>query len=190
MPRLTSKPWRRPQAGATMIEVLVAMLVVSFGVLAVSGLLAAASRFGKTSEYRSVATLLAADITDRMRANRPAVPLGNYEMVDAYTVPTEPPAEAADCADMAACVPAELAAIDLAEWARSIYFNLPGGRGFVTFNAADESADIWVAWLDPEASKNEAKAGTDDTHQECPPAFQIDDPDIPQPRCMYFRVGL
>ena len=45
--------------------------------------------------------------------------------------------------------------------------------------------------MDPTASKDEAKAGSDKTHQECPPEYQTDDSgDDPQPRCMYFRVGM
>lgn len=192
MVRSTSHLRGRPQRGVTLIEVLVAMLVVSFGVLAVSGLMAAAARTGKTSEYRALATLLAADMTDRMRANKPAVKFGNYEMVDSYEVLTEPPAEAADCAIKNECTELELANIDKAEWERAIYFALPGGRGYVTFNAPDESADIWVAWLDPDAVKNEAKAGDEKgAHQECPPPFQTSgSTNDPQPRCMYFRVGM
>lgn len=178
------------QLGVSLIEVLVALLVVSFGILALSGLLASAARFGKTSEFRSVATLLASDMADRMRANKPSVALGNYEMLNAYDPPEAEPPDAPACADLAKCTTAELAAQDVAEWNQALFHGLPGGQGYVAADGAQNppvAADIWVAWLDPEASKDEAEAGTDKTHQECPPPFRGV---APQPRCLYFRVSL
>jgi prepilin-type N-terminal cleavage/methylation domain-containing protein len=59
-------------AGFSLVEVLVAMFVVAMGILALAGLLQAATRYSKISELRSTATLLANDIADRIRAN----PLG------------------------------------------------------------------------------------------------------------------
>lgn len=182
----------RSARGVSLIEVLVAMLVVSFGILALSGLLGAAARYGKTSEFRSTATLLAADIADRMRANMPALNLGAnppgatdaYDVTDPWVADmTEPPP--ADCANP--CSAAALAAMDVAEWRRAIYFALPHGTGYLTYNSAERSADVWIAWLDPAASSDEAKFGSDDERQECPPDFRDQQP---QPRCLFFRVGL
>lgn len=181
------------QAGVSLIEVLVAMLVVSLGVLAMSGMLGAAARFGKTSEFRSVATLLASDMADRMRANKAAVlykGVAYYDLLNPYDPPESPPPDAPPCGDPKACTPSELAAQDLAQWAQSLYYNLPSGQGYI---APDPSvnppvaADIWVAWLDPVASEDEATAGSNQTRQECPPGFRDLDP---QPRCLYFRVAL
>lgn len=176
------------QSGVSLIEVLVAMLVVSFGVLALSGMLGAAARFGKTSEYRAVATLLASDVADRMRANKPAVATGGYELLDAYDPPDSAPPDAKECVDKTDCTGAELAAKDMAQWAQAIFYGLPGGQGFI---AADNSvnppvaADVWLAWVDPSASKDEETAGNG--VNECPPPFRGKQV---QPRCLYFRVGL
>ena len=60
---------RAPQRGASLIEVLVAILIVSMGVIAMGGLLASSSRLGKASESRAIAGLLAADLADRVKAN-------------------------------------------------------------------------------------------------------------------------
>ncbi|MES2091439.1 MAG: type IV pilus modification protein PilV, partial [Pseudomonadota bacterium] len=68
-------PYTRPplhQRGATLIEVMVSALIVAFGVLAMIALQANSIKFSKTSEYRSVATLLANDLADRMRLNTAA----------------------------------------------------------------------------------------------------------------------
>ena len=176
------------QRGVSLIEVLVAMLVVSFGVLALSGMLGAAARFSKTSEFRAVGTLLASDIADRMRANKPAVVKGGYELLNAYDPPETPPPNAKECVNKTECTVDELAAQDMAQWAQAIYYGLPGGQGYI---AADNSvnppvaADVWLAWLDPTASKDEETAGNGEN--ECPPPFRGKDV---QPRCLYFRVGL
>lgn len=176
------------QSGVSLVEVLVAMLVVSFGVLALSGMLGAAARFSKTSEFRAVGTLLAADIADRMRANKPAVVKGGYELLNAYDPPDTPPPDAKECVNKIDCTVDELAAKDMAQWAQAIYYGLPSGQGFI---AADNSvnppvaADVWLAWLDPSASEDEEQAGNG--QNECPPPFRGKQP---QPRCLYFRVGL
>lgn len=187
----TDRP-RSGQRGVSLIEILVALLVVSFGVLAMSGLLGTASRYGKTSEYRGVATLLAADIADRMRANRPAlnskaVPPGSadaYDIKDDWELLTSAP-DAEPCGDKADCTAAQMAAMDKADWKRALYFALPNGMGYVSYSPDQNAADVWVAWLDPVASSEEAEAG-DGKRQECPTPFQGKKP---QPRCLYFRVG-
>lgn len=184
------------QRGASLVEVLVAMLVVSLGVLAMAGLLATASRYGKSSEYRAVATLLASDMADRIRANKAALAdpvvgaVDVYDMTAGYDTWSDEPDEPTDCVDAANCTAPEIAAQDRAEWARAVFSGLPGGAGFVSVseplaaagNMRNFTADIWIAWLDPD--DNSAVAGPDN---ECPPGFQDLDP---QPRCTFFRVGL
>lgn len=176
---------RVAQVGVSLIEVLVAMLVVSFGVLALSGLMTNAARYGKTSEFRAVATLLANDAADRMRANIPGVRAGSYELTAAYEWLSEPPAAVAGCTEAASsCDAAGLAAKDLAEWRRSLFFGLPGGAGYIDVSDDFAAADVWVAWIDP-AAVEEQVAGQD-RRTECPAVFNTDD----KPRCVYFRVGL
>lgn len=185
-----SRSKKNSQLGVSLIEVLVAMLVVSFGVLALSGLMAAASRVGKTSEFRSVATLLASDVADRMRANKVAVTAGNYELIDGYDPPDSAPPDPKPCGVPKECTASELAAIDLAEWKQALYYGLPQAQGFIAADGAQSppvAADVWVAWVDPKAAEGEATGGEGGDHQECPPAFRDKDP---QPRCMYFRVSL
>lgn len=190
-----ARGFRRPHSGVSLIEVLVAMLVVSMGVLAVAGLLATASRYGKTSEFRAVATLLASDIVDRVRANKPAVDAATggdvaaYNMVAGYDSWATKPDDFGGCAIVDSCTPAEIAQQDRAEWGQTVFNSLPGGAAFVQL--ADDpkavpAADVWIAWLDPEASDDEATAD-DGARFECPENFRSVDP---APRCAYFRVGL
>lgn len=178
------------QKGVSLIEVLVALLVVSLGVLAMSGLLGTASRFGKTSEYRAVATLLAADLADRMRANAAAAADGDYDLEDEYSG-DEPSASDFACSVGDPCSRSEMADKDLAEWRMSLHEALPGGAGYVQVFPDLKVADLWVAWMDPDESPDAAytpRAGdAGGARQECPPGFADT---APLPRCLFFRVPL
>lgn len=59
---------RRGQQGATLIEVLVAMVVIAVGLLGVAGLLIYTTKGNHSAYLRSQATVLAYDMIDTMRA--------------------------------------------------------------------------------------------------------------------------
>lgn len=61
---------RRSARGATMIEVLVAVLIVSFGILGLVGLQARAVQFSVDADDRSRAALFADDLAAQMRLAR------------------------------------------------------------------------------------------------------------------------
>lgn len=61
---------RRAQRGATMIEVLVSVLIVSFGILGLVGLHARAIQFSVDADDRSRAALFADDLAAQMRLAR------------------------------------------------------------------------------------------------------------------------
>ncbi|MDE2402448.1 MAG: type IV pilus modification protein PilV [Burkholderiales bacterium] len=174
------------QRGATLIEVMVSALIVSFGILAMIALQSNAIKFNKTSEYRSIATLLANDLADRMRVNAAiavAKHSGNaYDMTTAYSKPSSVPART-DCLNPNNCSAEELAARDLGEWQRALYFALPGGSAYVQANQADRVVDTWVAWVDPAETAAPGATG------ECPTNFVAATATV-QPRCMFFRIAL
>jgi type IV pilus assembly protein PilV len=177
------------QKGATLIEVMVSALIVAFGVLAMVALQTNAIKYNKTSEYRSIATLLANDLADRMRVNvdTALANTNNYDLTAAYSLPTSVPTRPA-CAIPSQCTPSELAALDLGEWQRALYFSLPGGRGFVRTDKVGRAVDIWVAWMDPaEANAPTGNNGTAKT--ECSTDFVPADATA-TPRCMYFHIAL
>ncbi|MBQ0933357.1 type IV pilus modification protein PilV [Ideonella sp. 4Y16] len=180
------------QRGASLIEVLVSILVVSLGVVAMGGLLASATRLGKASEMRAVASLMASDIADRMKANVGAARSSLYDHTDAFVSPPATPTPV-NCALPLNCQPKELADQDMAQWRLSLLNALPSGTGYVRYDAgaldaAGGAVDVWVAWLDPTALSVGAFQDIDSLNAKtCPPGFR----DLnPQPRCMYFRVAL
>jgi type IV pilus assembly protein PilV len=186
------------QRGASLIEILVAVLIVTFGILAMAALQANSVRYNKTSELRTVASLLAKDIADRMRANVKGVQDGNYNIKDAnYATAASLVANAAlgnkpTCAAADEnCTTIELAAIDLSEWRKNLFFGLPQTAAYIQYNAAaitggGEFADLWVVWDDSAASGGGAAVSTD--VKNCPPWPATDKP--PTYNCLYMRVAL
>lgn len=173
MLRLSSR--LRPQLGTSLIEVLVAVLLLSFAMLAMANLHATSLKYVKMSEFRGIATALAFEMSDRMRANSSAA--GQYVFTTAYTS-TAAVVATPTCANALQCSPAEMAQIDLAEMRTAIVNALPGGFLRITRDAANPSVmNVWVIWLDPDG--NDAT-----TLLPCP--FTA----TPQPQCLAMRVAL
>lgn len=187
--QLSRPPRQRTQLGATLIEVLVSILLLALGVLAMAAMQANAVQYSKVSEFRSLATLLANDLADRMRANHPSgEDMAAYRFTDPYVrLTAAPDAAATSCTGVAAnCNFAEMAAFDLAEWRRSVFEQLPQGTAYVSAapNAAGrDAADIWVAWTDPASASSTDNTPVVDT---CPKDFK----QPPEVRCMYFHIVL
>ena len=182
-------------AGFSLVEVLVAMFVVSMGILALAGLLQASTRYSKMSELRSSATLLANDIADRIRANPggaiglPPIP-GAYDLTgNAFPSAQAPAPSHADCTHDAPCGPAELAKSDLAEWTARVKATLPKGSTWVKYHAgippAQDSVDVWVGWADPLTLS--PGISTDRSGTDCPSAWKAVEPSV---RCVYLQVAL
>ncbi len=72
------RPYRSQQAGFTLLEVMIAILILSFGLLGIAGLQIRSVKVNQGSVYRSVAALRANEIADRMRANPAGYIAGNY----------------------------------------------------------------------------------------------------------------
>jgi len=100
------------QGGFNLFEVLVALLVLSFGLLGLAALQNFSLKSTHQSFQRTQATLAMQDIIDRMRANAIAVNAGNY-ILPAYT--SVAPATSTNCS-AATCSNADLATYDLSQW--------------------------------------------------------------------------
>ena len=78
---MTSTPDQfRSQRGASMIEVLVSLTVVAFGLLGLAGLQARSMSFQKDSFDRKTATEMAAQLGERVRGNYDGFKAGNYNL--------------------------------------------------------------------------------------------------------------
>ena len=102
--------------GFSMMELLVAVLVMGIGVLGVTGLQLVSLQNNQEALMRSEAVNLAYDILDRIRVNPgPGVPGNAYAGVD---FDDDPPA-GGDCVN-ATCSVAQMTSFDLAMWKCSL----------------------------------------------------------------------
>lgn len=129
MKSMTTSRLRAVAAGFTLLEVLIAIVVVAFGLLGLAGLQVFALRNNVSAAQRVTASALTADIVDRMKANYEGVVAGNYNGTTgaAYTGPA-----VSTCSELnGACSPANLATTDLFQWQQRVAATLPGGTGIV-----------------------------------------------------------
>lgn len=113
-----------------MIEVLVTVAVVAFGLLGFAGLLTKSIQDNRIAYMRSQATVLAYDVTERMRANRTAAISGGYTIA----VGSSPAGTT-------------LAALDLQDWKTLLSQSLPQGDGSVSVDG-DGNTTVTVQWDD------------------------------------------
>jgi len=132
MPMISSQPLdaRHSMRGFTLLEVLVAIVVLSIGLLGLAGLMASSLKNSHSAYQRTQATWLAYDALDRMRANRQVAMAGGYNLALGAT-----PGGSA------------LAAIDLGEWDAALANTLPAGKGSIAV-AAGGAVKIVVQWND------------------------------------------
>ena len=128
--------------GVSMLEVLITVLILSFGLLGMAGLVTTGMKGNITAHYRSVATNQAQDIADRMRANLAGVRDGSYDAITT-DIPTSNDCFAAECNA------AQLAVFDHAQWNNANSNLLPGGVGSVTGNLVNGFL-IVVMWVEKE----------------------------------------
>lgn len=143
-----------PCNGFSLLEVLITILVVSFGLLGMAALIISGVRSNNIAHYRSVATKQAEDIADRMRANLAGVTAGAYNDLTA-NIPTS-----SDCM-ATACSAAQMAAYDHAQWNTANSRLLPGGQGTVNGNVA-AGYTITLRWTEKDTN-DEA-----DPNPDCP----------------------
>lgn len=132
------------QSGFTLLEVLVAMLVLTIGLLGLAGLMASSMRNNLSASHRTQATWMAADIIDRMRANRASAIAGTY--ATALGTPV-----ACTVAAPIGTVPAQ----DIAAWKSQLGCVLPTGDGSIAVTNAAR-ATVVIRWNDSRGSQGSA----------------------------------
>jgi len=133
-------------AGFSMMEVLVAMLVIGTGALALVMLQMHALRSSAESAQHASATLLAQELAELRAASRPAsftspTPGATDPYLFSFTAGRAAPARA-DC-DLAACSPAAFANAAIADWAARLTRELPEARATVCRDAHPTPQEQW-----------------------------------------------
>lgn len=75
---IRTPPTRRQQRGIGLLEILITLLILSIGLIGTAQLQLVNQNNSRAAEARMSATLLAADLAERMRANRQASLNGEY----------------------------------------------------------------------------------------------------------------
>ena len=137
------------QSGFTLLEVLVALIVLSIGLLGLSGLQTTSLRSNHSASLRTQATILSSDIVDRMRANRQAA----VGLAKSYDIDFGDVAPTGTCAS--SCSETQVAARDLFEW-RAYVERLPGGQSSISVDG-DGVVEVQIRWADNRNSDAAAK---------------------------------
>jgi type IV pilus assembly protein PilV len=118
------------QRGYGLIEVLVALLVLSIGLLGLARLQLTGLRNTHSATLRFEAVNLAYDILDRMRANRVPAVAGHYDVVTGGSNGSGGSVQ-----------------IDVEDWKAALAASLPDGDGSI--DVQNQVATVIVEWSEP-----------------------------------------
>lgn len=175
-----SRAFPRTLRGSSLIEVLVALLIISLGLMSMARLSATTIGFNKGAQVRLVALSLANSYAERARLNVYGFDMGGYNIARNELTPNAP-ANNVDAKDLPAAT--AVAQADKREFMQRVAAHLP--QGLVVANAAPAAAardlDIWILWQDvnTEVSGGLMAAG----ESQCPVGVNGNS-------CLYIKVRL
>jgi type IV pilus assembly protein PilV len=135
------------QHGVGLIEVMIALLVLSVGLLGMAALQIRAVQLNQSSYLRSQAVILAYDIADRISIN------GEQSASYAHAITTVIPINPDACSGSEeggisySCSGNSLAASDLNIWLTALAV-LPSGNGSIAISGDGEQVIVTVCWDD------------------------------------------
>lgn len=115
------------QRGVSLIEVMIAVLIFSIGLIGLAGLLVMATRSNHAAYLRTQVTFLASGMADRMRANPVGVWNGDYDTSYPNTTTN---------ACTTGCTPAALAEHDQGMWSSQLKTFLPSAAATIACDAS------------------------------------------------------
>lgn len=119
------RKWRQ-QYGVSLIEALIALVVLSAGMLGLASLQLNSLKFNQTASFRSKATGLAYDMLDRMRASATQANNGDFAYATLGSTQTSG---------------SNFAQVQVNDWLAAIDSALPAGQGRIC-SASDPSAPL------------------------------------------------
>ncbi len=135
------QPFSR-QRGFTLLEVMIAVIIFSVGLLGVAGLMVLSMRTNHSAFLRTQASFLAESMAERMRTNLGYIDQYNGTYSGTVT------AAGTNCATTA-CTPRQLAAYDRQIWNQQLIDHLPAPTAVI--NCDDRPPDAGYAGIQPYA---------------------------------------
>lgn len=184
-------PVGRAQTGSSLIEILITVVLLSFGMLSLAGMQAFAVAANKNINNRGLAIAQAAYYADTIRANPSAFAAGNYDKAASFSA-TDASVPAVDPSDYCVfpnCTVAQVAVYEQAMMNSRLKANLRAGtfalvRPVESGVASTTKADLWIMWQEQRGSATES---SENSFDNCPAAIAAQSP---LPRCFYMRVSL
>ncbi|TXT36033.1 MAG: hypothetical protein FD135_4548 [Comamonadaceae bacterium] len=177
------------QKGASLVEVLVSILILSFGMLSLGAMLGFAVQAPKISAHRATATNLASAYIEMMRANKDEFAKASSTYLKDNTfdgTTTKITAKNKNSCTYPDCSSSDIAKADFDEFQVAIRDELPAGGFLVEQDSADinrTSGNLWIMWTEPQtfAALNTAKSDNCPTMSKSVKAT---------PSCLYVRFKL
>ncbi len=130
---------QQKQTGVTLIESMIALLVISIGLLGIAALQINSVQQNSSALWHSQAVLNAYDMADRIRSNESAI--NDYIGIDTDTGYNK------DCTSTS-CSTSDLITADATDWSKALSA-LPSGRGLIrATDGIDGQLDVVVMWDD------------------------------------------
>lgn len=137
--------------GFTLIEVLVAMLIIAIGILGIAALQYKGLQYNQDAYFRTQVNFLAYDIADRMRLNKSNA--GTYATnLTNYSIPGTRPTGCTETGTGAVG-----ASNDLACWKQELYDALPPGSIADISDIGGGQYTISISWTDREGNTHDIK---------------------------------
>lgn len=186
------------QSGATLIEVLVTVLILSIGLLAMGAMMSYATLMPKFSGNRSVAMSTATNMIERMRANPStwnSAGSQTFSIKDSYgaaatfsTTPGSTSLPSGSTCSFPNCTQATIATMDIALVQQQLNQQLPpAGMTIDVPDATKNEGNLWVIWQEPSTYGSFSTSGSD----SCPPAVKTLNLTLtPAARCVYLPFKL
>lgn len=133
----------KKSSGFTLLEVLIAVLILSVGLLALASLQTRGLATGHNAYLRSQAVVLARDMAERIRANNDYAIETEGNITTEYTIDFDSTPSTQDCVN-AVCTPEQIASYDINQWLTTLANALPSGDGQIS--KAGLNYQITVQW--------------------------------------------
>ena len=143
-------PPRRTEQGFTLVEVLISIVILSFGMLGMVGLQAGALQANREAKLQSVGTGLARELAEKMRGNHEISKLtANNPYLGTFNTDPLVAATPTFCLSVGvtACTTSTtIAAAEMTEWLARVSAEMPGAQVSVCFDTTPFDANGLPQW--------------------------------------------